>query len=786
MQKWEERAYRRPSLQCSFILTIILFGLTLLAFPKLWAQQEVVRFSFTNIAGIHGGSGSVDGLGSAARFKSPAGVTADDTGNLYVADTFNCTIRMVTPSGTVTTLAGLANNPGTNDGPIKTARFTNPTSVSRDKEGNLYVAEPLTHTIRKVSLAGVVTTVAGLARRAGTNDGAGSNARFKTPTGLAVDGAANVYVADVGNYTIRRISPGGIVTTLAGMAGKFGTNDGLGSSARFGSESVWWRTWPTGIAIDAAGDLYVLDAPNRLVRKVTSRGLVTTVAGGGKGPGIVDGVGSFANFSQPAGIALDSRGIIYLTDLNQIRQVTPDRVVTTLAGMGTRGSADGSLYAAQFSFPKGIAVDRAGIIYVADTDNHTIRKISSDGIVTTLAGRASNRGDTDGSAITARFRNPAHIAVDLHGTVYVSDNGNHKIKTISPSGIVTTLAGGPDSPTIIDSNGKISVLAYPSGLAVDGKGNTYVACVGSVQKITSGGVVTTLVHSSGSYSDRNNSRRFQPSGVALYRTNLLVTDVDNHTILSVTLGGSVSVLAGEPGVQGRSDGTGTGARFYSPGGVAADQEGNVYVSDTYNHTIRKITPDGQVSTVAGQAGDPGKADGTGMAARFDYPKGIVVVPEGSLYVADGSRIRKISPEGYVTTLARTAISGEDMEGSREVTYLSSPFGLAVDAAGNLYIADPGNNRLVKGTRSVRSMSLPRIDRIETDRSGELELFVEAMGATSNDLIVETSEPVGSQLQWYVETSAFLGVSTDVPGNFTIGFESPSPLSAQLFRIRIGD
>ncbi len=334
-------------------------------------------YTFSTLAGLGGGgAGSADGTGSAARFSWPLGVTVDGAGNLYVADFGNNAIRKVTPAGVVTTLAGQPGSAGSSDGTGSAARFQHPSGVAVDDVGNLYVADLYNYTIRKVTPADVVITLAGQAGSSGSADGTGSNARFAFPSGVAVDSAKNVYVADQYNHTIRKVTPVGVVTTLAGRAGYSGSTDGTGSGARFYE--------PLGVAVDSAGDVYVADRGNHTIRKVTASGVVTTLAGpvqfdsfGNRVTGSADGTGSAALFNSPSGVAVDSTGNIYVADVGNhtIRKVTPAGIVTTLAGLaGNTGSTDGTGSAARFSYPNGVAVDSAGNVYVADKENQTIRR----------------------------------------------------------------------------------------------------------------------------------------------------------------------------------------------------------------------------------------------------------------------------------------------------------------------------------------------------------------------------------------------------------------------------
>src|ERR1035441_4089593 len=272
---------------------------------------------------------------------------------------------------TVSTLAGYA-APGSADGTGAAARFANPWGVAADSAGNLYVADTDNHTIRKITAGGVVSTLAGLAGVSGSADGTGSGARLNQPQGVAVDANGIVYVADPGNYTIRKIPPAGVVTTLAGSAGISGSTDATGGTARFYE--------PEGIAVNSAGTLiYVADTWNHTIRQVTSAGAVTTLAGSAGNNGSANGTGSSAQFNQPQGLAVDGTGNVYVGDTgNQmIRMVTPGGAVTTLAGSaGNYGSADATGSGASFWNPQGIALDGSVNLYVADSFNNTIRKVT--------------------------------------------------------------------------------------------------------------------------------------------------------------------------------------------------------------------------------------------------------------------------------------------------------------------------------------------------------------------------------------------------------------------------
>lgn len=668
----------------------------------LWLPVRIAAqsYTFTTLAGQAEVSGSTDGPPSNARFDLPLGLAVDRAGNVYVADTFNDTIRKITPDGVVSTLAGRAGNSGSADGPRNVARFSHPSGVAVDSAGNVYVADEYNYTVRKIAPDGVVNTPAGQVGSIGSSNGIGAKARFGGPSGIAVDGLDNVYVADGSNNSVRKITPEGLVTTLAG--GNPGSADGSGSSAEFYG--------PSGVAVDTANNVYVADKWNETIRKITPDGVVSTIAGKALSSGSADGIGTGARFSRPSGIAVDGAGNVYVSDGNNhtIRKITPNGIVSTLAGKaGTSGSTDGIQSIALFDSPSGVAVDSAGNVYVADSFNHTIRKIAADGLVSTLAGQAETSGRTDTAKSDARFNHPSGVAVDSAAAVYVADRDNHRIRKIAANGLVSTVAGQADSPGAEDGPGSNARFNLPSGVAVDGAGNVYVADTGNytIRKITPEAVVSTVAGKPGSPGGTDGpgsvARFGWLSGITVDGAGKVYV-VDANTIRKIAPDGFVSTLAG--GSQGRvlhEDGFGSNARFFYPSGVALDSAGNVYVADTSNYTIRKITPSGLVSTLAGSVGKWGSADGSGSEAQFSHPAGIAVDGAGNVYVAEefDETIRKITPNGFVTTVAGEVGSFGSEDGPGSDTRFHSPSAVAVDNAGNIYVADTFNHTIRKGIPS---------------------------------------------------------------------------------------
>ena len=617
---------------------------------------SAAQFAVTHFAGSIGGQGSADGTGSAARFNPAVSAWGDGT-NLYVADNGSHTIRkIVIATGVVTTVSGSAGTAGSADGTGSSALFHFPYGIWGDGT-NLYVADKGNNTIRKIVLAtGSVTTLAGSAGSAGSVDG--SAALFNAPTGIWGDGAGNLYVTDAGNNTIRRVSASGLsVSTVAGSAGASGIADGTGSAALFNR--------PRGIWGDGT-NLYVADFSNDTIRQIALSGFaVTTLAGFPASSAETDGTGGSARFAGPAGIWGDGAGNLYVTDSNggRIRQVTTAGVVTTLVGSAGIGAVDGNAATAKLFGPIGIWGDGAGNLYVADAANNTIRQVVVSPVtVSTLAGAAFDISLTDGTGSAARFLGATGVWGD-NTNMYVADQYGSAIrKAAIATAAVSTLTTG----------------VTPSGIWSDGT-NVYIASNQFIKKVVIATSAVTTLAGSGSFGSLDGaaaSAQFNnPQGLWGDGTNLYVADSGNGTIRKVLIAnGFVTTLAGSAGVFGSADGTGSAAQFTAPFGIWGDGT-NLYVVDAGLNSIRKVAiATGLVTTLSN-------------SSVFNGPLGIW--GDGTnLYVADTGnfRVRKFEiGTGTVTTLAGIG-RGETEDGLGTTAGFFLPWAVWGDGS-NLYVAD---------------------------------------------------------------------------------------------------
>jgi uncharacterized protein (TIGR03437 family) len=543
--------------------------------------------------GVCCGSSGDNGPATSAQFNFaanggyPVGIAVDSAGNLYIADNFR--IRKVS-NGVITTVAGngMSGSSGDN-GPATSAQLNQPEGLAVDSAGHLYIADWQNNRIRMVS-NGVITTAVGNGTRGFSGDGGpATSAQLAYPQSVAVDSAGNLYIADASNSRIRKVS-NGVIATVAG-------NGGFGFSGDGGPAVSAQLNGPTGLAVDSAGNLYIADQSNQRIRKV-SNGMITTVVGGGTSIGDNGPVAS-AQFA-PAGVAVDSAGNLYIADqLNQRIRKVSNGVITTVAGNGTQGYSgdNGPATSAEFEDPVGVAVDSAGSLYIADHANDRIRKVTN-GVIVTVAGNGTVGFSGDGGPATnAQLSWPGGVAVDSAGNLYIADSDNFRIRKVS-NGVIATVAGNGMSGFSGDNGPATSAqLAYPSGVAVDSAGSLFIADSNNnrIRKV-SNGVITTVAGDgvpgySGDNGPATSAQLAYPSGVAVDSAgSLFIADSNNNRIRKVS-GGVITTIAGN-GTEGYSGdgGPATSAELSLPFDIAMDSAGNVYISDDYNGTIRLLTP----------------------------------------------------------------------------------------------------------------------------------------------------------------------------------------------------
>jgi sugar lactone lactonase YvrE len=589
------------------------------------------------------------GTGDAASFNGPGGVVVDQHGNVFVGDTYNAAVRKITPDGVVTTVVG---GPGP-DGSLAASPLGFPGALGVDSAENLYV---LDGAVNKITPDGTVSTVATVEPI--TSDPPEFPNSFVGARGLTADSAGNVYVADALQQILIKFAPDGTPSVFAGVVRHSGHNDATGVSAHF--------NLPCGITADSAGNLYVADFLNSLVRKVTPQAVVTTIAGTAEMEADIDGDRLTARFDKPVGAAVDSFGNAYVTEPQHgiLRAISPSGEVTTVAGaIDVGGSADGPGTNALFGNPVGITGDANGNIYIADRGNHTIRKYDSTGNVTTIAGVPGMPGSADSNGPGPRPRWTPAPAVDQAGNLYIADPNDHVVRKIAADGSSSIIAGTPGVIGNADGVGSAASFHSPSGVAVDGAGNLYVADTlnYTIRKISPDETVTTIAGIAGVSWTATGDTFNAISGIAIDPSgNLFVADGGNQSVKQIAPDGTITTLS-------------AGLGF--PAGMAVDSAGNLYFADMRNHVIYKRTQSG-IAVLAGVEGASGTADGPNVDARFQFPFGVAVDGNFNVYVADGNgTIRKISATGGVSTIAGTVGSPGIQLGSRP--QFQSPQTLAI-------------------------------------------------------------------------------------------------------------
>jgi uncharacterized protein (TIGR03437 family) len=657
------------------------------------AESPQKTYRLETVAGtLHTGDG---GPATSALIGNIQGVAVDWAGNLYISDTDHHRVRKIDTSGVITLVAGTGIAGFVGDGgPATKASLNLPYGLAVDPAGNIYVADLGNNRVRRIAPDGTILTVAGTGRDgSGGGGGLATAAELLAPRNVALDAAGNLYISEFAGHRVRKVSPDGQISTVAGTGtAGFAGDGGPATAAQIG--------YPAGLAVDGHGVLYIADSQNQRIRRILPSGTIGTLLGDTPATALL----------TPTAIAVDASGTIYVADYsNIVRAYTPAGAWTNFAGTGDQSFAGdgGPAAAAELAAAHDLAVDTSRRLYIAD--GMRIRRVGPGGIIQTVAGNAHLYALGDGGDATAApLVHPSAVALDHSGDLYLAEAGAERIRRVSASGQIATLAGTGVAGFAGDSGLAINAqVNSPAGLTVDAFGNVLVADTNNhrVRQITPGGRISTLVGTGTTGIGRDGLSGGQtplraPQGVCADHTGVLyVVDTANHRVLRVTPGAASVVTAAGNGSAG-DDGDGgmaSLAKLNRPSACAVDTAGNLFVADTLNHRIRQVTPSGAISTVAGTGVEGFAGDGQrATAALLRQPAGVAVTDDGRIFIADtgNNRIRLVTSDGVIETIA----GGGD-------TPLNAPGGLALDGSGAAYFAETGSG-LVRRLKQEVGLAAP--------------------------------------------------------------------------------
>ena len=699
---------------------------------KVSTSGIITTYAGTGVFGYSGDGGPA----TAARINNPAGLAIDLSGNLYIADQNNNNIRKVTPSGIISTICGgvISGGFSGDGGPATAAALSGPNDVAVDNTGNIYIADRGNNRVRKIFTSGIITTIGGNGAAGFSGDGGQATAAgFQGPEGITVNNNGEVYLA--ANSRIRKISSTGIITTVAG-------NGSYGSGGDGGQATAANISFPFDVAIDVSGNMYIADGVNYNIRKVTPAGIISTITGNGfSGYAGDGGVATAAILSTPVGLATDITGNIYITDRgnNRIRKITIGSpplsaiigastviigssvtLIDTTSGGTWSSSSTGVATINSAGVVTGVSAGTSIISYSVTNSCGTtivthplvVTTLASCNIITTIAGNGTAGYSGDGtSATSSKLNNPKGVAVDRNGNIYISDQVNNRIRRVSTSGIITTVAGNGTAGFSGDGGmASAAQLNSPYGLAIDQFGDLFIADWenGRIRMVTPSGIIKTIAGNGGIGYTGDSVAATTTSlsgayGVAVDSIgNVYIADGDNFRIRKVTPDGIIRTIAGN-GTGGFSGdgGPAIDAEIDQPSNICIDGGGNIYFADWFNNRIRKINPAGMITTIAGTGVAGYSGDGAAAtAAELNQPVGIVTDHTNNLFISEsaGNRIRKINASGTIFTYAGTGIAGFSGDGGfANAAEINAPDGLAIDSAGDIYLADDLNSRIRKIT-----------------------------------------------------------------------------------------
>jgi len=636
------------------------------------------------------------GPATAAQIGTIQGIATDRFGNLYLSDTDHNRVRKIAATGTITTVAGTEiGGFGGDGGPATSAQLNKPYGLAVDLAGYLYIADLNNNRVRRVSPDGTINTYAGNGGPGSSGDGGqATNAEMLSPRNVAVDAAGNLYISEFGGSRVRKVAPNGLISTAAGtgIAGYYG--DG-------GPATAAQLCYPAGLALDRQGNLYIADSQNQRVRKILPGGQISTVLGG---------LGPYSLFT-PVAVAVDLAGDLYVGDTSPVvHEYTAANTWIFAAGTSTGGSGSGfsgdggPATAAQLTEVRDLAVDLSGNLYIADQVR--VREVATNGTISTIAGDDYSHFIGDGgSAIAAVLNLPSAVALDSSGNLYIGDTGTERVRRVGPAGIIVTVVGtGVEAAGGEATAATATSLYSPMGVAVDQFGDLLIAetLAQRIREVSTGGRIYTImtgVTDTGTepMAPAKTQLRY-PRGVCLDRAgNLYVVDTANHRVLLAPPGGVVTTAAGNgvPG-SGGDGGPAPLAQLNQPSACTLDSAGDLYIADTWNHLIRRVDTNGFIATVAGAGVDGYSGDGgPATQALLNAPAGVAVDDNGNIYISDtgNSVIRQVTTDGVIHTIAGTTAGFAGDGGPALSAAIHAPSGILLDGAGDLYFADTDNNRI---------------------------------------------------------------------------------------------
>lgn len=648
----------------------------------------------------------------------PAGVFADDGGHVWVTDVSRGLVRKIDATGNITTVAGSGEPGFSGDGGPALEAELRPDRVYPDADGNLYVAEARNQRIRKIDTSGIITTVAGSGETGlfnGAFEGDGgpaTDARLNLPFDVLLDDDGSFLIADAANVRIRSVDPGGTITTIAGSGG-------IGSEGDGGPALDAQMNLPSGLARDAAGNLYVADAQNERIRMIDPGGQISTVAGTGEdGLGGDGGPGTDARLDEPASLTVDPSGNLLIADSrnDRVRKLDTEGTITTFAGSDRGFAGDGGpATLGKLDNPVDVSVGPDGSVYIADNGNRRVRKVDPDGIITTIAGTGSTSFGDGGPAMRAGASSIGGVFVDSEGAVVFSDAGGYRIRRIDTFGTIHTFAGTGENRTTGDGGPALEAgVSFPSDVLMDGAGQLFVVSPfdNRIRMVDAAGEIRTIAGTgesewSGDGGAATEAELWNPESLALDgQGNLFVADARNHRVRRIDPDGVITTYAGsgDVGFSGGGyfgdGGPATDALMQYPIDVAIDAGGNLYVAERDNHVVRRVDANGTITTFAG-TGSPGYGGDGGPAteAQFDEPVGVVVDGDGNVFILDRKnyRVRRVDADGVVTTVAGSGLESHGGDGGA-ATSAGFRFtrDIFIDRDGNLYVADDDRIRVVRG------------------------------------------------------------------------------------------